>query len=386
MGSDGIGVEEGAKPHVLFVGAFPKRGRQVFGGNVTDCIILLQSSFSKRLRLTLVDSTQISNPPPSFIVRLLLSIRRLIFFVFKFEISSPDVVLLFMGSGTSVMEKGAMAWYVHLRGVRVCVFPRGGGLLKTFEKRNYVPKWIRLALMPADYLLCQGHAWKNFAVRGLGRNPLSAPIVPSWTATPQLLDVGASRSAVSHRQPVRILFVGWVERSKGVFELIEAISGLERETFHLDIVGHGHAYNAVRRQVTESKLESHVTFSGWRKADDLVEHYRKADIFVLPSWVEGLPNAMIEAMAAGLCVVVTPVGNILDVIRDGENGIVVPVQNPISLRNALENLIQKPELRIALSSRASEDARLNFSVEPAVEALIRALTTTINPARDTQRQ
>ena len=53
------------KPHVLFIGAFPPLGRNVFGGNVTDCKALLESSLPKQIELILLDSTQISNPPPA---------------------------------------------------------------------------------------------------------------------------------------------------------------------------------------------------------------------------------------------------------------------------------------------------------------------------------
>src|SRR6185295_10954214 len=106
-----------ARARVLFVGAFPPSGHPIFGGMVTSCRALLASTLPARVELVLLDSTQISNPPPSLPVRLLLAAVRCVRFVWLFERRRPDVVLLFVAVGASIIEKGAMAWYARLRGV-----------------------------------------------------------------------------------------------------------------------------------------------------------------------------------------------------------------------------------------------------------------------------
>ncbi|HIE83591.1 MAG TPA: hypothetical protein EYQ00_06970 [Dehalococcoidia bacterium] len=111
------------RPHVLFVGAFPPTHRKVFGGNVTDCKALLESSFPEHVELTLLDSTQISNPGPSSPVRVVLAIKRLIRFLILFERRRPDALLLFSSGGASLLEKATMAWWARLRSVPSLIFP-----------------------------------------------------------------------------------------------------------------------------------------------------------------------------------------------------------------------------------------------------------------------
>src|SRR5579871_3235557 len=114
---------------VLFVGAFPKPGSVIFGGMVTSCRILMSSSFPSRVDLDLLDSTQISNPPPELWVRLIRAALRFGRFIGRFERHRPDAVMLFVAVGASIVEKGAMAWYARLRGVPVIMFPRGGSVV-----------------------------------------------------------------------------------------------------------------------------------------------------------------------------------------------------------------------------------------------------------------
>jgi len=123
MGEE-MSMTSARKLRLLFVGAFPPEGKKIFGGQVAGCHALMQSSFPERLELDLIDSTQVSHPPPPFLVRLLLAIRRLFIFVGRLERRKPDAVLLFVAVGASVIEKGAMSWYSRLRGVPTLMFPR----------------------------------------------------------------------------------------------------------------------------------------------------------------------------------------------------------------------------------------------------------------------
>ena len=113
-----------------------------------------------------------------------------------------------------------------------------------------------------------------------------------------------------------------------------------------------------------------MRFHGWLQGAQLEHRYREADVFVLPSWTEGLPNAMIEAMAAKLAVVVTAVGNIPDVIEDGVTGLLVPPRDVAVLTRALARMIDEPALRNSLAQAGHNGARATFSVEPAVERLV----------------
>lgn len=372
------GNQKSQQPRILFVGAFPPAERNVFGGNVTACKALLNSSLPKRAELVLLDSTQISNPPPGLPLRLLLAVRRFFTYLIQFEKRQPDIVLLFTSVGASMVEKGAMAWYARLRGTPALVFPRGGAVIDACQRSRVTRTWVRIALGGARKILCQGPAWQRFAVNVLRLSVEDAPIITNWTATPALLSIGQQRSGKSENKPVRLLFLGWLEESKGIFELIEACHHLSpSRQFVLDIVGEGNTSVAARELVKKYGLEKIVHFRGWLKEVDIENALAEADIFVLPSWAEGLPNAMVEAMAAKLAVVVSSVGNIPDVVTDGCEALLVPPKDVTALQIALAKVLDDTVLRHRLAEAAFSLAENQWGVERAVDNLLSVVRSSI---------
>jgi len=358
------------KPTVLFVGAFPPPNRAVFGGMVTDCLILMDSSFSKRVDLVLLDSTQITNPAPPLVVRAARAGCRLLVYVWKFERHQPDAVMLFAAVGASLAEKGIMAWYARLRGVAALMFPRGGAVMDACRRSRVSRAWVRLAFSGARKVVCQGPAWREFACDLLGFKVDNAPIIPNWTATEELLKLGRERRKRAHGT-VRLLFVGWLNRDKGVRELLGAFQAVaQQRSCSLTVVGEGDMSREAREFVKSNRLDHIVTFRGWLDATALRCEYAAADVFVLPSWAEGLSNAMIEALAAGLAVVVTAVGSIPDVIANGRDGLVVPPRDSQALFAALFRVIDDVELRERLANSGHELAGTRFGAESAADALI----------------
>ena len=367
---------------VLFVGAFPPPGGSIFGGMVTSCGILLSSSFPSKFELDLLDSTQISNPPPAFGVRLIRAAGRFLKFIGRVERRRPDAVLLFVAVGASIVEKGAMAWYARLRGVPAIMFPRGGSVIDDCRNSAFARAWVRRSFRGARMIVCQSETWRRFGVDVLGFAPGNVAVIRNWTATPELLEVGAKRRA---RQdlPVRLLFLGWLERDKGVFELIEACRRLAgTREFTLDIAGEGNASAEVRTLVVRHELSNVVRFRGWLRGEPLREALSEADILVLPSWAEGLPNAMVEGMAARLAVVVTRVGAIPELITDRHSGMLVEPRITDSLVRALDEVIGDNELRERLARTAYEIAIREFEVESAVDRLVSAIERTIADGLD----
>jgi glycosyltransferase involved in cell wall biosynthesis len=128
--------------------------------------------------------------------------------------------------------------------------------------------------------------------------------------------------------PARFLFLGRVSQLKGVGELIEAAKILAGRgiDFECIIVGHGDRKGVVEGYescIRESGLEGLVRFTGRLTGSDKYRAYADSDIFVLPSWTEGCPNSVLEALGSGLFVVSTGVGALRDIICDGRNGSVV---------------------------------------------------------------
>jgi glycosyltransferase involved in cell wall biosynthesis len=361
-----------ALPRVLFVGAFPSANRTIFGGMVTDCRALLDSSLPRRAALDLVDTTQAAQPLPGLMRRLIFSVRRLISYVWRVERGHPDAVLLFTAAGASVAEKGAMAWYARLRGIPALMFPRAGPVLDACRESRFTRWWVRGAFAGANTVLCMGETWQKFAQETLGFDAAHTPIISSWTATRDLLALGAAREPANG--PVRLLFVGWLDREKGVGELLEACRMLARaRRFELTLVGEGNLSRHAKDFVADHALEGFIRLAGWRSGADLHDAYARADVFVLPSWSEGLPNAMVEAMAAGLACVVSTVGSVPDVVKNDESALLVSPRDAVGLERALARVIDDADLRRRLGKAAHAIAARDFGVEQAVDHLLQAV-------------
>ena len=349
------------------MGAFPPPGKKVFGGIISSCQALLSSSFPERFDLVLLDSTQKSNPPPGFFIRLFYGLKRTLSFVRRLFLDRPDIVLVFPALGASLVEKGMMCWFARGLNIPSIISPRGGALLEQVNDSWFQRFWIKLAFGGASKVLCQGPAWQRFAVEILEFQRQDAPIIFNWTASRELLDIGRKKLCQPNRGAVRLLFLGWVDEEKGVFDLIHVLSEIAlTHDFHLTIAGKGNAETGAKKIVSESSLTSRVTFAGWVQGPDLHDLMASSDILILPSWAEDLPNAMIESMAAGLAVAVSAVGNIPDVICDGQEGLLFPARDRERLKTVIALMVEDIDLRLGLAKNAHQFAEENFSVEPAV--------------------
>jgi glycosyltransferase involved in cell wall biosynthesis len=357
-------------PKMLFVGAFPPPGHKVFGGNVTDCKTLLDAGLPGYFDLVLLDSTYRSVPPPPLGRRFIDSLLRLWRYLHYLAKFSPDAILIFSSTGFSFLEKSFLAMLGRSWGSLVLFFPRGGRLMDDCRRNKLYQKFAQLMLRFPHVLLCQGGVWRDFFINEMNFPSDRCVVLKSWTATPPLLKIGEERSYFDEDR-LRILFLGSVYRRKGIFELIDAVDILQK-TFpriELLIAGEGEASDEARNYVSQKGLESVVHFLGWIDGERKLRVLADATIFCLPSHAEGLPNAMIEAMATGLPVVVTRVGSIPDAICDRQNGLIVPAGDTHALAIALEELVINPELRDRIGRSAYKTAKSDYTPEQAVVLL-----------------
>lgn len=214
------------------------------------------------------------------------------------------------------------------------------------------------------------------------REPLSAFGIPKRKIAVVYNGVGANffapsgvtrseargRFSVSERA-FTIAAAASLTKKKGIEYLIEAVKELHKAfpALKLLIAGDGPERDTLEAKTRALRLEANITFLG--AFDDVQAVYAASDVFALSSLWEGLPNALLEAMASGLPVVVTDVGGISEVVRNGENGLLVPARDARALAEALARLAREPKLRQVLGTRARENAR-RFSWERhAKEAL-----------------
>lgn len=167
---------------------------------------------------------------------------------------------------------------------------------------------------------------------------------------------------------------------KGVVYLLRAVAALRSEfpAVRLEIAGSGPLQSDLKLESDRLGLTNHVRFLGWRS--DIRSVLRDWDIFVVPSFDEGLPMAVLDAMAEGLPVVGTSVGGLPELIEDGRTGFLVPSRNSEALAEKLRYLISRPDRRRAQGAAGRERIRNQFSGDQMV-AKIRVIYESLSERR-----
>jgi glycosyltransferase involved in cell wall biosynthesis len=209
-------------------------------------------------------------------------------------------------------------------------------------------KWISWAFKSCARMIVLSESWKDFYVNDIGLLPEQVTVISNPVKIPTQIP---SRSN-SHK--VKISFLGRIGNRKGAFDLIRAFSLLDdaqRECTELILAGDGEA-EAARDLVKTLNLGSSITVLGWINSAQRDELLSSSNIFVLPSYNEGLPMAVLESMSWALPVITTPVGGIPEVITHGKNGLLVQPGDIKQLSLSLKSLIQDPSLRQSLGNTA----------------------------------
>ena len=270
--------------------------------------------------------------PPSFELELLL------------QRDCPRRVVSFL-SRTNMRICGALWW----RDCHLVVSERND--LRKQQLPFPWPRFRRLLYRRADVLTANTTGVMEslvplFQARHLALlpNPLPMPVVP------------AAVGSAGDRQG--FVTVARLVPQKGIDVLIRALAqttGATRD-WTLTLVGDGPEREALERQVLQAGLQEKVHFLGYRP--DPQTFLLQAGVFVLPSRFEGMPNALLEAMAAGLAVVVTDASpGPLEVVVNGVSGLVVPSDEPSALADALDHLAADPGLRERMGAAARDTLR-----------------------------
>jgi glycosyltransferase involved in cell wall biosynthesis len=158
---------------------------------------------------------------------------------------------------------------------------------------------------------------------------------------------------------------------KGVGEFVEAARVLHGRNARFVLVGAIDGDNPAA--ISESDIRQWVeqgTVEWWGHSENMAVTLKQADIFCLPSFGEGLPKVVLEAMACGKACVTTDIQGCREAVRDGDNGILVPVRNAAALANAIERLLDNSDLRACMATRGRERAVNEFSQRQVIAATL----------------
>lgn len=168
--------------------------------------------------------------------------------------------------------------------------------------------------------------------------------------------VPGTRTAEDREKTFHILCASRLSRRKGFRYAIGAFALLHEKYPHIRMTiagGEGNALHELRKQVAHAGLMKKIIFTGPYTHDTAPKIYQNADIFVFPSLNEGMSNNLLEAMASGLPILMTPTGGAEELVRDGENGFLVRMKDADDLAQKLKEIIADP----SLAQRMGEESR-----------------------------
>ena len=216
-----------------------------------------------------------------------------------------------------------------------------------------IQSWFCWVFDKSDLFIVLSEYWKNYYVENLHLNSNKVLVMANPVIIPSLIP-DRSQSKV-----VKIVFLGRIGRRKGTYDLVKAFSQLskeKRDSSRLILAGDGEA-GKVASLVKELQLSDHIEILEWLDQQNKNKLLSLADIFVLPSYNEGLPMALLEAMSWGLPVITTPVGGIPEFITHGYNGWLTSPGFIMDISEALSHLIENTKLRKELGINARESIK-----------------------------
>ena len=274
----------------------------------------------------------------------------------------PDVVLAFFGA-----PSGVAAWFwSHFLTLPYIVSLRGGDV-PGFRPYDFARQHRLLGPLLRRVWRRAGRVVANSE----GLRQLGADFEPRVTieVIPNGVNLDTFRSPQRAWDPPHLLFVGRIVYQKGLDHLITAMGELKDQPWRLDLVGDGPRVEKLKEQAAGLGIADKVHFLGWLGRAELPKAYQQANLFVYPSRHEGMPNAVLEAMASGLPVLATRIAGNEELVTE-ETGLLVPPEDPAALQSALKKLLSDAALRQRVGGAARRRVEEKYSWQAATQAYL----------------
>ncbi|HEY5982676.1 MAG TPA: glycosyltransferase family 4 protein [Anaerolineales bacterium] len=278
------------------------------------------------------------------ILRSLTVVRRL----------NPEAVVAFFG-----LPSGAAALFLKVTtGVPYIVSLRGGDVPGFRPYDFWLYHRIAVPLLRVIWHEAAAVVANSQGLRDLAHafdDSIRIPVIPNGVDT-QRYSMPERTWAVP-----RILSVGRVVHQKGLDLALVALGDLTELPWDWRIAGDGPQLDPLKSSLARRGLQDRVKFLGWTESDALIKEYQRANVFLFPSRHEGMPNAVLEAMASGLPVVATRIAGNEELVVGGETGLLVPPEDADALRDSLRALLGDASTRERMGTAARQRAVEKYS-------------------------
>ncbi len=287
------------------------------------------------------------------------------------------VVHVHMASYGSFFRKSLVILFARVCGKAVIIHMHGAGFIQFYQRMPAGGQWfIRFVLRASTVLIALSTQWRNdlFALCQhpdirVFYNPTVLKL-PMFDTNKDDHKINESRPPVRGEDgaPVRFLFMGRLGQRKGVYDIISAMRHLGGHPIRVDLYGDGEVA-PIEHEILTAGVGDQVTVHGWVDGSHKDTIFRQADALLLPSYHEGLPISVLEAMAYGLPVVATNVGGIPEAVEDGLNGYLIQPGACEALRLRMAQLAGSAELRQQMGKAGYQLAAIKFDLSVIVKQL-----------------
>jgi glycosyltransferase involved in cell wall biosynthesis len=251
------------------------------------------------------------------------------------------------------------------------IFHLHGAEFDTFyyrECNNILKKYIRYVLKNSSTIIVLSSQWKKIITEITGMHNIKVIFNPVDTAS-------CCSQADSARDPLTLLFLGRLGERKGIYDLIKVTADLHKQYPEIRLLcgGDGHI-DQVMAYAKDLGIKDCVEVLGWVQGEEKKRLLLTSTIFILPSYAEGLPMSILEAMAYGMPVISTSVGGIPDAINHEVDGIMVQPGDTEELRKSIEKLLKNPVMRHRIGSAARNKVNKIFNANKILPELEKIYT------------
>ena len=340
---------------------------QQYGGVLTLSNSLADFAHKFGFEVEIINTLRSGFEHQSLLTRAKAGLTRVNDLVSFLRVDKPVGVVIFSGAGWSFYERIAMAFICRIFCVR-CVFFIVDGWFLGVKKAYWLKRiWIGLLLKIPSKLAASGSNWrKSFLEFGVKDERIIT--IHYWL--PRLLKVATKPKVAMNRESISFIFVGWMIKEKGVHEILASLEILlKKYKFNFTFIGGGTLLEEVQQRISTLRWGSSVMAYGWMSPDQVDNELSSADVFVLPSYAEGFPLSLIEAMAKGLPAICTDVGGISDSLHDGVNGLLIAPRDIFALTKAMEFYVCNPDAVSEHSLKTLNIVRANHDADNNCELL-----------------
>ena len=306
-----------------------------------------------------------------FFNKFLIATCSLVKYLFLVITGQICLLHVHVSSRASFWRKSCFLLVAYIFGLPTIIHLHGSEFAIFYEQEcgSFKKRFVRFIFNNASRIIVLSSAW-NIWVQGISTNSNIISIYNPVILPEQPLPWNA-------RIPHRILFLGRLGKRKGVYDLIDAIKILDKKYLDLMLIlGGDGEHKKVLSYLSDIGVSEQVDLIGWVKGIDKDNLLASAVLYVLPSYNEGLPMSILEAMACGLPIISTPIGGIPEAVTDGVEGFLVNPGDINAIANRIVQILSEPGLaeRMGAASRLKIESTFSADVIlPQVEKLYRDL-------------